>query len=172
MKAPLPNFTSRTKASLPPASFLLMMLEAIKDTSSTVAVVSLKAYIFLSAGTRSAVCPTTAIPCFFTLFMNSSKERDVLKPGMDSSLSIVPPVWPKALPDILATITPQDATRGATTSVVLSPTPPVECLSTFFPGMDERSRVSPDLIIVSVKKYVSSSSRCWKYIAIRKADIW
>ncbi len=31
--------------------------------------------------------------------------------------------------------------------LVLSPTPPVECLSTFTPGMPERSTVSPERIM-------------------------
>ena len=34
-------------------------------------------------------------------------------------------------------------TMGAMTSVVLSPTPPVECLSTLMPGMGERSTITP-----------------------------
>ena len=48
---------------------------------------------------------------------------------MDSSLSMVPPVWPRPRPDILPTGSPQAAASGATTSVTLSPTPPVLCLS-------------------------------------------
>ena len=49
-------------------------------------------------------------------------------------LSMVPPVWPRPRPLILAILTPQAATMGVITSVVLSPTPPVECLSTLMPG--------------------------------------
>ena len=56
------------------------------------------------------------------------------KPGIDSSLSSVPPVWPRARPDIIGTTTPQAAASGARISDVLSPTPPVLCLSTFSPG--------------------------------------
>ena len=48
---------------------------------------------------------------------------------MDSSLSSVPPVWPRPRPDSCGTATPQAATSGASGSVILSPTPPVECLS-------------------------------------------
>ena len=62
------------------------------------------------------------------------------KPGIDSSLSSVPPVWPRPRPQSLATGTPQAATSGATTSVVLSPTPPVECLSATGRPIDDRSR--------------------------------
>ena len=53
---------------------------------------------------------------------------------MDSSLSSVPPVWPSPRPDIIGTTTPAAAASGATMRLVLSPTPPVECLSTFTPG--------------------------------------
>ncbi len=62
---------------------------------------------------------------------------------MDSSLSSVPPVWPSARPDIMGTTTPAAAASGATMKLVLSPTPPVECLSTLTPGIAERSTVSP-----------------------------
>ena len=55
IKAPEPVFTSSTMASVPAASFLLMMLEAIKGMLSTVPVTSRSAYIRLSAGTRSPV---------------------------------------------------------------------------------------------------------------------
>ena len=43
MNAPFPNFTSSTSTPVPSASFLLMMLEAIKGIASTVPVVSLSA---------------------------------------------------------------------------------------------------------------------------------
>ena len=42
----------------------------------------------------------------------------------------MPPVWPSPRPLIFPTGTPQAATIGPTAIVVLSPTPPVECLST------------------------------------------
>ena len=57
-------------------------------------------------------------------------------PGIDSSLSSVPPVWPSARPEIIGTTTPAAAASGAAIRLVLSPTPPVECLSTFRPGID------------------------------------
>ena len=59
--------------------------------------------------------------------------RKTLKPFIDSTLSSVPPVWPKPRPDILATLAPQAATIGVKERLVLSPTPPVECLSTLIP---------------------------------------
>ncbi len=49
---------------------------------------------------------------------------------MDSSLSIVPPVVPRPRPESLATGAPQAATMGSEVRLTLSPTPPVECLST------------------------------------------
>lgn len=55
IKAPSPTLTSRTMASAPEAIFLLIMLDAISETLSTVAVTSLKAYSFLSAGAKSPV---------------------------------------------------------------------------------------------------------------------
>src|SRR3954452_437921 len=48
---------------------------------------------------------------------------------MLSSLSSVPPVWPSPRPEIIGTAPPHAATSGASTSETLSPTPPVECLS-------------------------------------------
>ena len=82
---------------------------------------------------------------------NSSTVRFVRKPGIDSSLSSVPPVWPSARPDIIGTTTPAAAASGATMKLVLSPTPPVECLSTFTPGIADRSTVSPERSMHSVK---------------------
>ena len=64
-------------------------------------------------------------------------------PRIDSSLSSVPPEKLSPRPDILATGMPSAATSGATTSVVLSPTPPLECLSTTQGATALRSSVSP-----------------------------
>ena len=83
----------------------------------------------------------------------------MLNPGKLSSLSMVPPVWPRPLPLILATFTPTEETRGASAMLVLSPTPPVECLSAFIPFIADRSSVSPLSLIASVRARVSSSSR-------------
>ena len=54
MNAPLPVLTSRTIASVPEASFLLIMLEAMSGMLFTVPLTSRSAYILLSAGSRSA----------------------------------------------------------------------------------------------------------------------
>jgi hypothetical protein len=93
-------------------------------------------------------------------------------PGIDSSLSSVPPVWPSPLPLIFAIGTPQAATSGASTSVVVSATPPVECLSTFVPGIDERSTTLPERTIASVSHTVSPAERPFRYAAMSHADIW
>ena len=87
----------------------------------------------MSAGARSAVWPIMAMPMRFTFSMNRSVVSEVVKPGKLSSLSMVPPVCPSPRPLIFATEMPQAATMGASASEVLSPTPPVLCLSTFTP---------------------------------------
>ena len=62
INAPEPVLTSSTSASIPSASFLLMMLAQISAGLSTVPVTSRNAYIFLSAGTISAVWPDHRAP--------------------------------------------------------------------------------------------------------------
>ncbi len=95
-----------------------------------------------------------------------------MNPGIDSSLSSVPPVCPSPRPDIIGTATPQAATIGASGIETLSPTPPVECLSTFGRSMWDRSRTSPDSSIASVHAVSSSSSSPLMKTAIVIADIW
>ena len=156
INAPLPVLTSRTIASAPEASFLLIILLAISEIFSTVAVTSLSAYIFLSAGARLPVWPVIAIPISLTCLTNASSDKEVLNPGILSSLSIVPPVCPSPLPLIFATLPPSAATIGARTSEVLSPTPPVLCLSTLIPLIPDKSSLSPLFSIASVRLRVSS----------------
>ena len=156
INAPLPTLTSRTIALAPDAIFLLIILLAIRGILSTTAVTSLNAYIFLSAGARLPVCPVSANPVSFIFLINSSFESDVLNPGILSSLSIVPPVLPSPLPLIFATLPPHAATIGASTSVVLSPTPPVLCLSTLIPLTADRLSLSPLSAIAIVRRKVSS----------------
>jgi hypothetical protein len=97
-----------------------------------------------------------ATPISRTCARNSSIVSSARKPGIDSSLSRVPPVWPSPLPDIFPSVTPQAATIGPTAREVLSPTPPVECLSTTRrPSAAATSMVSPERIIASVKAWVS-----------------
>ncbi len=169
INAPLPVFTSSKMQSAPLASFLLIILLAISGMLGTVAVTSRRAYSFLSAGARSAVCPITATPMVFTWLKKSSSLISTLAPGIDSILSSVPPVCPRPLPLILATFTPHTARIGAITSVVLSPTPPVECLSTLTPSILLKSTVSPLCAIAAVSCEISRISMPLKYIAMHSA---
>ena len=95
----------------------------------------------------------------------------MLNPGIDSSLSIVPPVCPNPLPDIFANLAPQLATIGPRTIETLSPTPPVECLSTLTPLIEDKSTLSPEFNIASVRAKVSLSFIPLKMIAMSKAEI-
>ena len=72
-------------------------------------------------------------------------------------MSAVPPVKPSPLPDIFATGIPSDAIIGIRIIVILSPTPPLECLSTMQSDISLKSNVSPELAIASVRFLVSSS---------------
>ena len=53
-------------------------------------------------------------------------------------------MWPRPRPDSCGTATPHAATSGARMSETLSPTPPVECLSTFGRRQADRSSRSPE----------------------------
>ena len=155
----------------PPASFLLIILDTISGMQPTVAVTSRRAYSFLSAGSRLLSAPITQTPCSFAMRINSLCSREVLYPGIVSSLSMVPPVCPRPLPLIIASVAPRDAAMGATASVVLSPTPPVLCLSTDDVPNCERSSISPEAAIARVSATVSSSFIPRRYIAISSALI-
>ena len=147
-----------------------MILLAIRGILSTVPVTSRRAYSFLSAGTMFLVCPAIAMPILFTLSINCSSEIPVVKPGKLSSLSIVPPVCPRPRPDILATGIPMEAASGVRTKDVLSPTPPVLCLSALSPLIADRSSISPLRAISIVRAAVSLSVIPIKYIAINRAE--
>ena len=81
------------------------------------------------------------------------------------------PVYPSPLPLILITGIPQAATIGPIIKVVLSPIPPVECLSTFIPGISSNSKISPLSINILVRAKISSSVIPLIQIAISKEDI-
>ena len=59
-----------------------------------------------SAGTSFGVWPMSAAPHFFSVSKNCARVSWVLKPGMVSSLSRVPPVWPRLRPLIMGTQMP------------------------------------------------------------------
>ena len=164
--APLPFFTSSTRPFSPSASFFDMMLAEIRGIDSTVAVTSRSAYSLRSAGAISAVGPMSAQPSFCTCAFASASERLVRKPGIASSLSSVPPVWPSPRPDIIGTATPQAATRGPSTRETLSPTPPVECLSMRRVDHPSNERRCPDASIASV-----SAANSWRSSPRRKTAI-
>ena len=84
-------------------------------------------------------------------------------------MSTVPPVKPKPLPDIFATGIPSAAIIGSKTIDTLSPTPPVECLSTVISSNSDKSKISPEFAIANVKLYNSSSVIPLIYIAITSA---
>jgi len=105
------------------------MLAVISGTDSTIEAASRNWYRTRSAGASRSVCPAMQSPTASTWRTNSSVESRVRQPGMDSSLSSVPPVCPSDRPEIMGTGTPAAATSGATRKEILSPTPPVECLS-------------------------------------------
>ena len=111
-------------------------------------------------------------PHWRSVSRNSFSERPTRKPGIDSSLSSVPPVWPSPRPEIIGTYAPAAAASGARIRLVLSPTPPVECLSTRGPGRSERSSTSPVCIIASVRATVSAGVIPLKNTAMVKAEAW
>ena len=80
-------------------------------------------------------------------------------------------MWPRPRPDSCGTATPKEATSGAKGSVTLSPTPPVECLSTVGRARPEKSIRSPEAIIASVQRAVSRRFMPLRKIAIARAPI-
>ena len=157
-KAPEPRFTSSTSPVRPSASFFDIMLAEMSGILSTVAVASRRAYNRRSAGAISRVCPINAHPMRSSCAVVCASERSVRKPGIDSSLSRVPPVCPSPRPDIMGTATPRHATSGASTSDTLSPTPPVECLSMRAIVRWSRSSTAPLCSMASVRAPISSRS--------------
>ncbi len=95
---------------------------------------------------------------------------------MDSSLSSVPPVWPSPRPEACGTAPPQAITTGTNGMVILSPTPPVECLSTNASGFPPRRRSvksirSPESTMAAVQRAISAPVIPRRKIAISSADI-
>lgn len=102
---------------------------------------------------------------------SSALLSEARQPGMDSSLSRVPPVWPRPRPLSCGTAAPQAATSGASGRVILSPTPPVECLSAVGRASEEKSRRSPEAIMAAVQRAISRRSMPFSRIAMASADI-
>ncbi|GIU89273.1 MAG: hypothetical protein KatS3mg010_0372 [Acidimicrobiia bacterium] len=100
----------------------------------------------------------------------SRAPRFARQPGIASILSSVPPVWPSPRPDSCGTAAPHAATSGTSTSDTLSPTPPVECLSTVGRPTPDRSRRVPLSIIAAVHVASSPGLMPRKKIAMSSAD--
>jgi hypothetical protein len=67
-------------------------------------------------------------------------------------------------------VSPPAAAKGASTSEVLSPTPPVECLSTLREGRSEKSSTSPECNMVSVSAAVSARVMPLSSVAMSQAE--
>ena len=76
-----------------------MIEDAISGIASTVAVTSRSAYNFLSAGAKPAPAAQITAPQSCNTLSISSFDKDARQPGIDSSLSNVPPVCPKPRPE-------------------------------------------------------------------------
>ena len=132
MNAPLPNFTSSTRASSPSASFLLMMLAVISGMLGTVAVTSRRAYSLLVG--RDQVgrgAGDDAADAFDDVAAISSSDRFGAKAGDRFELVERAAGGAQAAAGDHRHRKPQQASSGARISEVLSPMPPVECLSTW-----------------------------------------
>jgi hypothetical protein len=139
--------------------------------ASTVPVTSRRAYNLRSAGARPSPAAQMTAPTSSSCRLNSSLVRAARQPAIDSSLSRVPPVWPRPRPESCGTAAPQAATSGVSGNVILSPTPPVECLSAVGRDTAERSRRSPLAIIAAVQRAISPGSMPRSRIAMASADI-
>ncbi len=95
MNAPEPTLTSSTRAPVPSAIFLDMIEVAISGIASTVPVTSRRAYSFLSAGASPSPAAQITAPTDSSWSNISWLESAARHPGIDSSLSSVPPVWPR-----------------------------------------------------------------------------
>ena len=104
MKAPSPHFTSSTSASMPSAIFLLMIEAEISgqalDRGGHVAQRVELAVRGRDLGRLAdqAEARSPAAPA-----RKSLEAEPTSKPGIASSLSSVPPVWPSPRPEIIGT---------------------------------------------------------------------
>ena len=128
-KAPEPILTSRTRAPVPSAIFLHMIelaMRGIADGGGDVA----QALQLAVSGAQRLAGGADHGPDVAQLGDHLVVRERGLPSGMASSLSSVPPVWPSPRPESCGTAAPHAATIGTSGSDTLSPTPPVECLST------------------------------------------
>ncbi len=83
----------------------------------------------------------------------------------------MPPVWPRPRPDIFTKASPAAATSGTSAIEVLSPTPPVLCLSTTGRSVGH-SNVVPLATIALVRASVSAGVIPRQHTAISQAATW
>ncbi len=171
MNAPVPTLTSSTSDAAPSAIFLLMIDEAMSGIDSTVPVTSRSAYSLRSAGASASPAAHTTAPTSLSCRTKSAFDTAARQPGIASSLSSVPPVCPSPRPDNCGTAAPHAATSGASGRVILSPTPPVECLSVVGRVTPDRSRRSPEATIAAVHRDSSDAVSPRSSTAIASAAI-
>ena len=92
MNAPLPTLTSSTSPAVPSAIFLDMIELAISGIDSTVPVTSRRWYSRRSAGARPGPAAQITQPVARSTAIISAADSSARQPGIDSSLSSVPPV--------------------------------------------------------------------------------
>ncbi len=80
-------------------------------------------------------------------------------------------MWPRPRPESWGTAAPQAATRGARGRVILSPTPPVECLSVVGRVRAEKSMRSPEAIMAAVQRAISVRFMPLRKMAMASDDI-
>jgi hypothetical protein len=83
----------------------------------------------------------------------------------------VPPVCPSPRPDSCGTAAPHAATAGASGNVILSPTPPVECLSVVGRPTPDQSSRTPVATIAAVHRATSARSIPLSRMAMASAAI-
>ncbi len=157
---------------MPSAIFFDMIELPIRGIDSTVPVTSRRAYILRSAGARPGPAAQITAPTSRSTEIISSGASAARQPGIDSILSSVPPVWPRPRPESWGMAAPQAAISGDKTSETLSPTPPVECLSTVGRPTAERSSRSPEAIMAAVQRASSPGAMPRKKMAMSRAEAW
>ena len=155
MKAPEPTFTSITSASSPAASFLERIEATISGSDSTVPVASRIAYRRRSAGASCAGLADDRAAGARRPRAGSARGRGCCRSrGSSRACRACRRCGRARGPEIIGTAPPQAATIGASSRLTLSPTPPVECLSSAGPGRStsDQSSTSPECVLWWVKR--------------------
>ena len=109
INAPSPTFTSNTIESAPDAIFAHYARCYQRDIIYCELLHLLMHIIFYLLELDLLFGPIIAIFFIIYIFINFSSDISAEKPEKDSNLSMVPPVCPSPLPDILATGIPKAA---------------------------------------------------------------